>query len=55
MLWAKSHISPSKSDRSSYYVDSLRGFISPSKVEMGSKVMHLSQVVGRFTTPTKVL
>ncbi|XP_034256910.1 uncharacterized protein LOC117654406 [Thrips palmi] len=52
-LWAKSHTSPSKNDRTSYYVQNLRSFISPSKVEMGSKVMHLSQVVGRLHTPTK--
>ncbi|KAE8752667.1 hypothetical protein FOCC_FOCC000789 [Frankliniella occidentalis] len=53
ILWSKAFTSPSKNDRASYYVQSLRGFISPSKVEIGSKVMHLSQVVGRMNTPSK--
>ncbi|KAK3909259.1 Structure-specific endonuclease subunit SLX4 [Frankliniella fusca] len=55
VLWSKAYSSPSKNDRASYYVQSLQGFISPSKVEIGSKVMHLSQVVGRDKTPTKEL
>lgn len=52
LLWDKSLTSPSKNDRASYYVKDLRGFISPCKVAMGSRVMHLSQVVGRVQTPT---
>jgi len=53
LLWNMASVSCSGKELESYYVKELTKFISPNKVPVGSKLKHLSQILGRNRTPER--